>query len=73
MMAYPSKFKALEEQYGMSIGEILVMKLNELGNIVQVSRNIGMSYDLVYAKVRDCGIVKKPAEWTLPETEHANS
>lgn len=71
-MAYPSKFKRLETQYGRPIAEILVDKLNEHdGNITSVAREFEMTYSKVYDKIRECGLVKSPARWSLPEAEHA--
>lgn len=70
-MAYPSKFKALEQEYGKGIAEILVEELNELQDISAVARKFGMRYATIYDKVRECGIQKQPARWSLPEVEHA--
>ena len=70
-MAYPSKFRELEVIHGKPIGEILVERLNELEDISKVAREIDMSYDSVYGKVKELGIVKDPPRWRLPEVSHA--
>lgn len=71
-MAYPSKFKALEQKFGKPIGEILVEKLNELRDISKVARHpdIDMTYANIYDKVQELGI-EKNVTWRLPEPEHA--
>lgn len=70
-MPYQSKFKQLETEYGKPIAEILVEKLNEVGDIAKLARDLDMAYDNVFAKVKACGIQKDPPRWYLPEAEHA--
>lgn len=72
-MAYPSKFREIEEREGKPIGEVLVELLNELEDISKVARHprIDMSYDSVYGKVKELGIEPLPRQWRLPEASNA--
>ena len=71
-MGDPTKFKKLEMEYQKPIEEILVEKLNTLGNIAEVARDIDISYDKVFHKIKKLGIRQLPARWEMPEPEHAD-
>lgn len=71
-MAYPSKFKRLEAEHGKPVAEILVNKLNEHdGKIALVAKDLDITYAKLYDKIQECGLIKTPARWSLPEAEHA--